>query len=419
MQLVAAGRLRANAVAVLLSMIAAPGLTHSTRGDPPCVSSDCQGSSWLSCGMPAGYEQCWFRTDYILWQLDGENLPALVTASPAGTPLAQAGRLDDSSTTILSGNETVGNDFRSGFELSGGYWIDPFCGWGVAFDYFNAGRDSYNFADGPNSGQILARPFFNTQAGQQDAELVDVPSELVGSVTVRTFADFQGAGAGIEKRVWKCGNLCTCSSASVDVVAGYRYYQHDSQLNIDENLTVLPGTTSPLVPGTQILVSDRFSARNQFNGGEIGVHARMREDNFWLEGSALLAVGANDRVVFVNGASLTQVPGDTTVVSTGGLLATQPTNIGRYSDAHATVIPRFRLAAGVRLTDWLSAHFGYNLILWNDVAQAAEQLPTGLAVDPRNLPPVQAGGGPDPALPNIRGDRLAAHGFDIGLDLAF
>ena len=59
------------------------------------------------------------------------------------------------------------------------------------------------------------------------------------------------------------------------------------------------------------------------------------------------------------------------------------------------------------------------MILWGDVARAASHLPPGLAVDPRNLPPVQGGGGPDPAFPGITGSDLVAHGFDFGVDFTY
>ena len=95
------------------------------------------------------------------------------------------------------------------------------------------------------------------------------------------------------------------------------------------------------------------------------------------------------------------------------------TNIGRYSDTSTVVIPQFRLGLGYQLTELLEVHAGYNLLLWNGVVQAGSALPPGLAVDPRNLPPVQTGGGPEPAFPGIQGTSLLAHGFDLGITLVF
>jgi hypothetical protein len=265
--------------------------------------------------------------------------------------------------------------------------------------------------------QIIARPFFNTETGAADAQLVDADNELAGSVEVHAFEDFQGAGAALERCIWK---TCSCGrGAQLVLVGGYRYYQHDLLLFMREDLTVLPGTTSPLVPGTQINVFDKFAARNEFHGGEIGIHGRVQRAEWWLDGLAMLAVGGNRRTVFVEGSTVNTVPGFGSASFNGGLLTSDQTNIGRYSDSEAAAIPRFRLGAGCQITERLSGRLGYNVIIWDDVAQAAAHLPPGLAVDPRNLPPVQAGGGADPAFPGIQSSTVVAHGLDFGLELTF
>ena len=84
-------------------------------------------------------------------------------------------------------------------------------------------------------------------------------------------------------------------------------------------------------------------------------------------------------------------------------MTSEITNIGRYDDSDFVVIPEFRLGIGACITKWMSVRAGYNCILWSDVARAASHLPPGLEVDPRNLPPIQPGGGPEPEFPGIRG----------------
>ncbi|MCA9238400.1 MAG: BBP7 family outer membrane beta-barrel protein [Planctomycetales bacterium] len=363
--------------------------------------------------------RAWFSAEYLLWQVSGVDVPALVTSSPAGTPLNQAGRLDDPSTTVLAGNDTILDGWRSGYALSGGVALDPCGRVAIIGDYFNAGRDSYRYGAGPDTGAIIARPFYNTQAGAQDVELVDVPNELSGRVDITGHTDFQGAGAALMANLWNCCDSCSDRSSGLWVLGGYRYYQHDSRLNIVENLLVLPGTTTPLVPGTSILLSDQFTARNVFHGGEFGLQGRVQREEWWIDGLAAIAVGNNTRTVTVSGSTTNTVPGVGTSTAAGGLLTSSVTNIGRYEDSKTTVIPRFRLGAGVQLTEHLAARVGYNVIIWDDVAQAAAHLPPGLAVDPRNLPPVQAGGGPDPAFPGIQSSTVVAHGFDFGLLVDF
>ena len=48
----------------------------------------------------------WAEIDYLAWTVKGDHPPPLVTASPDGTPLAQAGVLGAPGTTVLFGAGT-------------------------------------------------------------------------------------------------------------------------------------------------------------------------------------------------------------------------------------------------------------------------------------------------------------------------
>jgi hypothetical protein len=130
-------------------------------------------------------------------------------------------------------------------------------------------------------------------------------------------------------------------------------------------------------------------------------------------------MGQQRRTVTVDGQTIIDVPGGGTSTAAGGLLTSEVTNIGQYDDSDFVVIPEFRLGIGGQLTHYCSIRAGYNVIIWNDVARAASHLPPGLQVDPRNLPPVQPGGGPEPAFPGIRGSELMAQGLDLSVMFAF
>jgi hypothetical protein len=393
-------------------------------GEPVCgLADECCDSCGDCCdGMCKGNgcDRFWVRGEYLYWQVTGQQAPPLVTSSPEGTSLATAGRLDQSTTTVLVGNDELTDGWQPGFAISGGFWLDPCLGLAVTGDYFRLEEDGFNSSLGPADSIIYARPFFNSELGQQDAEMVNVPDELAGNVHVQSTTQFQGAGLGLEKCLGSYGDQNSCApSGWLTLIGGYRYYQHNSSLQINEDLTVLDGTSTPLVPGTEILVEDKFGARNQFHGGEIGLQGRRQEGFIWLDGLAAIAIGGNMRDVSINGGTQTTVPNAGTTSSPGGLLTSGVTNIGNYSDTKATVVPRFRLGVGCQISQRVSARFGYNVIVWNDVVQAASQLPPELATDPRNLPPVQAGGGPQPANPGMFGTTVVAHGADLGLEVTF
>jgi hypothetical protein len=178
---------------------------------------------------------------------------------------------------------------------------------------------------------------------------------------------------------------------------------------------VLPGTTTPLVPGTTFFVQDEFRTQNVFNGAEIGLQGYRTHRWFWVDGMAKLALGAQRTTVTVDGVTAINVPGGGSAVNEGGLLTSEVTNIGRYRDTDFVVIPEFRLGVGACVSQHVSVRAGYNCIIWGNAARAADHLPPGLAVDPRNLPPVQAGGGPEPEFPGISGSSLVAHGLDASV----
>jgi len=199
------------------------------------------------------------------------------------------------------------------------------------------------------------------------------------------------------------------------MLGGYRFYEYNSNLSVSENLRVLPGTTTILVPGTTFFVQDRFHTENEFHGGEIGVQGVGKHCWWWLDGMAKVGMGQQHRTATISGNTVTTVPNAGTAVAAGGLLTSSATNIGEFYDSDFVFIPEFRLGGGVKVTKCCSLRAGYDVIIWSDVARAASQLPRGLQVDPNNIPPVQPGGGPDPAFTGIHGSELIAHGVDVSV----
>lgn len=410
-------RVRASFLLLALSAAASAARAHGEDcAEVPC--GDCV-SDVLNCGGGPS-EIVWGYGEYLLWSVEGAKSPPLVTASPANTPLNRAGRLSDNSTEVLYGNQDLDDDFRSGFRVGGGLWLDRCDGLAITADYLWLSDEGDEYSAGPDDGRIITRPFYNTELGAEDAELVDVPNQLSGEVSVDSSSEFEGAGVGLLKTAFCCCDPCSCRSVNLSLLGGYRYYSHESTLDINEDLLVLPGTTSPLVPGTTINVHDRFAVTNEFHGAELGVQGRIDGRKWFVDGLFALALGGTQREVDISGSTTTVVPGGGSSTEAGGLLTSSVTNIGHYEDSAFSIVPRMRLGVGRQLTRHLSVRTGYNVIVWDNVMFADDALPPGLAVDPRNLPPVQAGGGPDPRFPGFGNDStLLAHGFDFGVQVDF
>jgi hypothetical protein len=368
-------------------------------------------------GCASGYEMWWFDAQYMLWQRNGFSLPPLVTASLSGDP--SNGILGEPGTTILFGNETVSDHVRSGFGLQGGYWLDPCAGWGIAADYFNAGRDSSGIVVGPTQDRVLARPFLDAQSGQQMSSVINVPNELTGVLTVAAFDDFQGAGAWMQKCIWSQGNGCTAEGTTrLNLLGGYRYYHQDSLVFVREDFGALAGNVDGFPAGFEHHAFDKFAGRNEFHGAELGLEGRLQRCRWWCEGLAAVAVGPTRHVMFVEGYTVSVPPAAPATIESGNLLVSGVTNFGRYTRDNWQAIPRFRVGAGWQLNEWVSLKLGYNLVIW-DIIQAADGLPPALEVDRRNLPTIQNGGGAEPVFPGLRERTMVAHGLDLGVELSF
>lgn len=82
--------------------------------------------------------------------MKGERLPPLVTTSPVGTPLNQAGVLGADNTTVLFGNSTVNNYPQGGWLINAGYWLDCNRRWAIQGDFFMISTAATNFSAASN-----------------------------------------------------------------------------------------------------------------------------------------------------------------------------------------------------------------------------------------------------------------------------
>jgi hypothetical protein len=82
------------------------------------------------------------RGEYLLWWSNGNPLPSLVTTSPPGTPITQAGVLGTSGVETLFGDRTIDTGERSGGRVTISRWLEDddetvfeFVGFYLADDY--------------------------------------------------------------------------------------------------------------------------------------------------------------------------------------------------------------------------------------------------------------------------------------------
>ena len=78
----------------------------------------------VGCLQPFTQPPSWGQVDFLLMWRRPPALPPLVTTSPPGTPLSQAGQLNQPTTTTLLGGRSQVSGPSAGGRLDFGYWLN-------------------------------------------------------------------------------------------------------------------------------------------------------------------------------------------------------------------------------------------------------------------------------------------------------
>ena len=407
-------------------------ITHDPSvASEPCTDDSCSFEGVPLCSPPGRY---WVRSDWLMWWTSGMRLPPLVTTSPQGTPQTQAGVLWQPGTSVLFGNSTVLNESRSGVRLRFGGWLDDCHRWGLEGDWMTLGGGKINYLNTSNGDPILARPFYNVETGAQDSQLKAYPGVVTGTVSVLGNDYFESVGMDLRYNLCcsscgcnscggTCGDTCdnscdnseTCGSCDsryqyycrTDLLFGYRNYLLGDNLTIGEDIV----DSNTLA---RFQITDRFSTRNEFHGGEIGLNTELRRGRWSLGLLAKMAIGNTHQTVMIDGTTIITSGAQSRTLG-GGIYAVD-SNSGIYSQNEFTVIPQLELEVGYQLTKRLRTFVGYNMLYWASVMRSGDQI--DLNVDPRNFPPAVAGALPYPAY-QARQTNFWAQGINVGAEYRF
>jgi hypothetical protein len=353
------------------------------------------------------------RTDYLRWRTRGMDVPPLVTSSPPGTPLAQAGVLDNPDTVVLFGNDRLNDDWVNGLRLQSTYSLRG-NSFGLQSEYYQLsdGQDGFNAAS--DGTTILTRPYFDVVSGDEASELIAFPNVVTGSIVVASESRLRsymlaGRASMCPIHIADCG----CEDTNVvDWLAGYRYLYLRDQLAIGSNVD----TVTVAAPPTNTRSAEFFQARNEFNGLQLGTVYRANFRRAWLDTMMRVAIGANHQQVSISGLRTITGPAGTNDF-TGALLA-QRTNIGNYERDQFTMVPDLGFSFGVRITQCLHATLGYSVLYFPRVVRAGDQIETD--VNPNLIPPeaVPFTGALRPRFRFIESDYWA-HGLNLGAEFRF
>lgn len=350
-----------------------PPLAYPTGTDETAPASFWPGDN----PPPATTPGFWLTGEYLFAWFPADRLPPLITTSPPGTPRGNAGVLGKPSTQILFGHHGVNDSVRSGVRFQTGYWFNAERTIGIEGGTMFLENQTAGAGYSSTGNPILARPFFNVATSALASDLVAFPGVAAGNVTAQ-----ENSGNFYEAHLDLTQNFVDKGWFRLDCLVGYRFFRYDEGL--DMQTTTYPiGTGFPA--GTQLITHDSFGTQNEFNGGDFGMRAHFARGNFSVDFLTKLAIGVIQRRVDIDGETLSSVPGTPIQAQTGGLLALS-SNIGRYS-THNTgaVLPEFGLNVGWQALPHLKLRAGYNVLLLDGIARAADQV--DLAVNPALVPP--------------------------------
>lgn len=347
--------------------------------------------------------------EYLLWWTKEDKVPVLAATSNT----TDTGFLGRPSTQVLFGNSGLNGDARSGFRITGGWWLDLCKEEAIEFSGFYLAPDTAKFNVSSATTPLIARPFFNLNQGREFSQITAFPGLATGRLLIDAPSKFWGAEANL-----KCNVCCGCNYR-VDLFGGFRYLDLEESIDVTEDVLGLPAS-APIFANQRIKVNDFFSTRDQFYGGQLGVHAEWDRGPWSVDLRGKLALGDTHQDILIDGSQRFVAP-DGTVQNFKGSLLALPTNIGRYHRDKFSVVPELGLNVGYQLTSHLRAYVGYNVLYWNNVARPGGQIDR--VIDITNIPnfpvPGTVATGQNRPAPTLASTDFWAQGINVGLEFRY
>lgn len=362
---------------------------------------------------PTG-DNAWVTGEFLFGWAARTNLVPLVTTNPAGTGQLVAGLLSEPSTeTLLGGTQSSG--LLPGFRLGAGFIYDQEYGTGVEAGFMFLSSNSSNFFfDSADHNFILARPYIDATSDNAASVLVGFPGLSTGTINVESkVGDFYSFNLDMTEKIWEQE-----SGLRLDTMFGYRFASFSDSLRIRHH------SDSLTMPGTSIDSQDSFSARNSFNGLDLGLRTSYQwSDRLSLNVLTKVAVGNMHRTVNIRGTTtktVTVPPPTVTDTAVGGMYALS-SNIGEHSSNNWSVLPEAGANLVWKFRSNMNLRLGYSLIYLTKSARADNQI--DFTVDPRLFPPEEVIPPGDPT-PNRPAFQLIHSDFwiqslNVGVDVTF
>ncbi len=342
--------------------------------------------------------------ELLLWWINGQSLPPLVTYGEISDPVP--GAMGQPHTQVAFGNGSQDSLLRSGGRITAGYWFGNSNIIGVDGQYLFVGEEETDtLITGFGNSATVGRPYTDALNNLAAAQQVFQPGSVAGSILVNTKNNFEGANINLR---W---GLVRRPNYVLDLQTGGRWQRFDEDLGIFENLAVTNGK------GGGFLVGDQFNTNNTFYGVNLGLLNTLYMGRFSFSANTKLGLGVTNQSVDILGQ--TAINNVSAITSYNGGLLAMPTNIGTHTQSKITAIPELEFQVGFQLSQRWRISVGYNLLYWGNVVRPGNILDT--TVNPNQFPPPPSGALVGPARPAFNWDTsdLFVQGANLGLEFRY
>lgn len=334
-------------------------------------------------------------------------------SSPAPAPLITDGLLGDSDTEVLLGGNDLRNRRQNGFRLTAAYSCNDRGSLELSFLAFASRASSRSVSSSGLLGSTdLLLPFFDVTRDRENVTEISFSPSYKGAAREELTRSLMGA------EVNSVRELDSSRPGHVEVLGGLRWLRLRETFTFTTSSSFVPPQPSDIWETT-----DRFDARNNFYGVQVGARGRFDRGRFFASGAVKVGVGAMVQNVDIDGFLVTNdfTNFGATQRFPGGYFAL-PSNIGSYTRTVFAVVPEGELGFGYRIASWASVHAGYTFLYTNNVARPGNQINRNInptqSVSWVGEPPATLEGTAEPSF-GFKGSSFWAHGINAGLTFRF
>jgi hypothetical protein len=308
----------------------------------------------------------WWDTDeLLLWWPKSHPLPTLVTGTRTGAVPVIGGP----DTQVLVGEGTLANQVVAGGRFVRGWSLNQEQTVGLEFAYFFLGSRTSDVTVASLNSRFshIGLPYTDAFTGREDAITIASPNGPQSYLTVGVTSRVQGFEANF------LANLFARDRAKLHFLAGYRYFQLNEGLRIEQTYIEAP----PFRDSTMIgRAADQFDTANRFSGGQLGLQGDFNRGPFFVEVVGKVAFGQNFEVVRIGGETHTVTVGNGPERHRSfqsGMYA-QPGNTARVTNAAFAVVPEGIFKVGLKTGDRSRFYAAYNFLYLSDAVRPGDQV---------------------------------------------